>query len=114
MHTLFLGIALLSQMSFCLESLDDKLLPEDFVQKIAEKRKCMNYSFYWYLHLRTRPITAKELYSLCEYHAKRVDGLCERKEDILPDNCTLYAHAQRHLSCWWLHKQALYEAFKQK
>lgn len=114
MHKVFLGFALLTQISFCMQSLDDKPLPEDFVQKVAEERKYKNYSFYWYLHHRTQSITAKELYSFCEYYAKRDDGLCERKEELRPDNCTLYAQAQRHLSCWWLHKQALVAALDQK
>lgn len=114
MYKILFSIALYAQISLGMERWENSPLPEDFLQKVAEQKKFKNYSFYWYLHHRTQPISAKQLYTFCEELAKRDDRLCQNEKMHTDDRCSLFAQAQRHLSCWWIHKQALAVAISQK
>lgn len=99
-----------------MKRLDQKALPADFVQKVMSVERFLgNYHFYIDLRNRSeRTTSAQELFVLCKKHARADDWACEKKEEIRPDNCTIFGQAERHLNCWFLYKKSLSILLEQK
>ena len=108
MHKVFLSIAMLTQMSFCMQRLDEKKIPSDFICNLPDSYKEFSNT------------TPKQVYEHCFSRAKRDKWACEHKEYLdgiqgyVPENCGTFAQAARELKCWWFYKQALARAIDQK
>lgn len=116
MKKLLFGIVTLSSLSFAMQRLDQRTLPANFLQNVMVAESALgNFHFYSDLKRRSEGTTsAQQLFELCTKYARWDDWACEKQEEIRPDNCTLIGQAQRHLHCWWQHKQAILEVIQQK